>query len=54
MKTLTEIKLCGLVHNSYIHVSMSDVYISRIGLPILLQRKIGGLILRIYKSLRDT
>ncbi len=30
--------------NSYIHVSVCDLYISRIGLPILLQcRKIGGL-----------
>jgi hypothetical protein len=28
-----EMKLCGLVPNSYIHVSVSDLYIPRIGLP---------------------
>ncbi len=31
-----EMKLGGLVPNSYIHVSASDLYISRISLPILL------------------
>jgi hypothetical protein len=31
-----EMKLCGLVLNSYIHVSVSDLYIPRIGLPIWL------------------
>jgi hypothetical protein len=30
-------KLYGLVPNSYIHVSVSDLYIPTIGLPILLQ-----------------
>jgi hypothetical protein len=30
-------KLRGLATNSYIHVSVSDVYIPTIGLPILLQ-----------------
>jgi hypothetical protein len=30
-------KLRGLVPNSYIHVSVSDLYIPTIGLPILLQ-----------------
>ena len=30
-------KLRGLSPNSYIHVSMSDLYIPTIGLPILLQ-----------------
>jgi hypothetical protein len=34
-----EIKLRGLVPNSYIHVSVSDLYIPKIGLPILLQQK---------------
>ncbi len=33
-----EMKLCGLILNSYIHVSVSDLYISRMGLPILLQQ----------------
>ncbi len=31
-------KLCVLVPNSYIHVSVSDLYIPRISLPIVLQR----------------
>jgi hypothetical protein len=30
-------KLCSLVPNSYIHVSVSDLHIPKIGLPILLQ-----------------
>jgi hypothetical protein len=30
-------KLCGLSPNSYIHVSVGDLYIPMIGLPILLQ-----------------
>jgi hypothetical protein len=30
-------KLRGLSPNSYIHVSLSDLYIPTIGLPILLQ-----------------
>ncbi len=34
-------KLRGLVPNSYIHVSMSDLYIPKIGVPNLLS-KIGG------------
>ncbi len=33
-----EMKLRGLVPNSYIHVSVSDVHIPRIGLPICLQQ----------------
>ncbi len=33
-----ELKLHGLVPNSYIHVSVSDLYIPRIGLPIWLQQ----------------
>jgi hypothetical protein len=32
-----DMKLRGLIPNSYIHVSVSDLYIHRIGLPILLQ-----------------
>ncbi len=33
-----EMKLCGLVPNSYIHFSVSNLYIPRIGLPIWLQQ----------------
>ncbi len=33
-----EMKLRGLVPNSYIHVSVNDLYIPRIGLPIWLQQ----------------
>ncbi len=43
-----EIKLRGLVLNSYIHVSVSDLYIPLIGPPVLL---ISGPIMGIYKSL---
>jgi hypothetical protein len=32
-----EMKLRGLVPNSYIHVSVSTLYIPKIGLPIWLQ-----------------
>ena len=35
-------KLRSYSPNSYIHVSVSDLYIPLIGLPILLHRKIGG------------
>jgi hypothetical protein len=35
-------KLRGVVPNSYIHVSVSDLYITTIGLPILLQESIVG------------
>jgi hypothetical protein len=38
--------------SSYTHISVRDLYISRIGLLILLQ-EICGLILIIYKSLTD-
>ena len=34
-----EMKLRGLAPSSYIHVSVSDLYIPRIGLPILLTGK---------------
>jgi hypothetical protein len=33
-----EMKLRALIPNSYMHVSVSDLYIPRIGLPIWLQR----------------
>ncbi len=50
-----EMKLQGLIPNSYIHVSVSDLYIHRIGLPIWLQQKRqidpGN---TIYKLLTDT
>jgi hypothetical protein len=46
-------KLRGLSPNSYIHVSVSGLYIPTIGLPILL-RKIGGPIMRICKLLIET
>ncbi len=49
-----EKELCGLSPNSHIHVSVSDLYIPTIGLPILCYRKICGPILGIYKSLTDT
>ncbi len=46
-------KLRSLVPNSYIYVSVSDLYIPRIGLPIWCS-KIGRPILEIYKSLTET
>jgi hypothetical protein len=45
-----EMKLRGLSPNSYIHVSVSDLYIPRIDLPILLQENRWT----IYKVLTDT
>ncbi len=45
-------KLRGLVPNFYIHVSVSDLYIPMIG-PRMHYSKIGGSIVRIYKSLKD-
>jgi hypothetical protein len=44
-------KLRSLVPNSYIHVSVSDLYIPRIGLPILLQQNRRT---EIYELLKDT
>ncbi len=38
---------------SYTHISVRDSYISKVGLPILLQ-EICGAILGIYRSLTDT
>jgi hypothetical protein len=49
-----EKELRGLSPNFHIHVSVSDLYIPTIGLPILLHRKIFGPILGIHKSLTDT
>ncbi len=40
--------------NSYTHTSVRDLYISRIGLPILGCSQIYGPILGLYKSLTDT
>ncbi len=49
-----EIKLCGLVPSSYIHVSVSDLYITGNSLPIWLQQNtVDRPILGIYKSLTD-
>ncbi len=38
MYIFPEMKLRGLIPNSYIHVSVSDLYISRISLPIWLKQ----------------
>jgi hypothetical protein len=46
-------ELRGLSPNFYIHVAVSDLYISRIG-PQISSSRIGRLIVGIYKSLRDT
>jgi hypothetical protein len=43
----------GLSPNFHIHVSLSELYISTMGLPFLLE-EICGPILGIYKSLTDT
>ncbi len=47
-------ELHGLSPIFHIHVSVSDLYIPTIGLPIFCCRKIGGPILGICKSLTDT
>ncbi len=49
-----EMKLRGLVHNFYILVSVSDLYIPTIGPQTQDSKKIGRPIMRIYKSLIDT
>ncbi len=36
---IPEMKLCSLVLKSYIHVSVTDLYIPRIGQPIWLHQK---------------
>jgi hypothetical protein len=43
----------GLSPNFHIHGSVSELYVSRMGLPFLLE-EICGPILGIYKSLTDT
>jgi hypothetical protein len=43
----------GLSPNFYIHVSVSELYIPTMGLPVLLE-EICRLILGRYKSLKDT
>jgi hypothetical protein len=43
----------GLSPNFHIHVSVSELYIPRMGLSVLLE-EICRLILGIYKSLEDT
>ncbi len=48
-----EIKLCGSVPNSYIHVSVIELYIPTICLPICCS-KIGGSVVGKYKSLTNT
>jgi hypothetical protein len=46
-------KLHGLSPNFHIHVSVSNLYILTIGLPVLLQKR-GGPIMAIYKYLTYT
>jgi hypothetical protein len=43
-----KMKLCGLVPNFHIHVSVGDLYIPTIG-PQTQYSEIGGPIVRIYK-----
>jgi hypothetical protein len=45
-------KLRGLVTNFHIHLTVSDLYFSMIGLTILLQQN-RGTVVEIYKSLTD-
>jgi hypothetical protein len=42
-----EMKLSGLVPNSYIHVSSSNLYIPMISLPILMQEIWGRTVYRL-------
>jgi hypothetical protein len=49
-----EMKLCSLVPNSYIHVSVSDLYFPRIGLPIRLHQNKWTDRGNIYQSLTET
>jgi hypothetical protein len=46
-------KLSGLVPNAYIYVSVIDLYVPRISLPIWLQQN-RQTILGIYNSLKET
>jgi hypothetical protein len=52
-QTFPEKEYRGLSPNFQIHVSVSEIYIPTIGLPVLLE-EIYRLILGIYKSLKDT
>jgi hypothetical protein len=52
-QVFSEKEYLGLSPNFHIHASVSDLYISTIDLPILLE-EICGPILGIYKSLTDT
>ncbi len=52
-QTFPEKELHGHSNNFYIHVSVNDLYISTIDLPILLQETCGP-ILGVYKSLTDS
>jgi hypothetical protein len=52
-QTFPEKEYWGLSHNFHIHVSVSELYISTMELPFLLE-EICGPILGIYKSLTDT
>jgi hypothetical protein len=47
-------KLRGLVPSSYIYISVGDLYIPMISLPILLQENRWTYRGNIYKSLTDT
>jgi hypothetical protein len=48
-----EIKLRGLSPSFYIHISVSDLHIPRIVLPIFLHPNTDRPIVGIYKSLTD-
>jgi hypothetical protein len=45
--------ISGLSPNFHIHVSVRELYIPTMGLPVLLE-EVCRLILEIYKSLKDT
>jgi hypothetical protein len=49
-----EMKLPGLVPNSYIHVSVSNLYIPRVSLPICPSKIGSNCENTVYKSLTDT
>jgi hypothetical protein len=52
LKIFPEMEYRGLIPNFHIHVCVRELYIPRIGLPILLQ-EICGPILGLYKSLTE-
>jgi hypothetical protein len=53
-KIFPEKELRGHNPNFHIHVSIGDLYIPTLGLPILLQENMWTAILGIYKSITDT